>query len=164
MAEVIIIDDDDYDMDPIVAERMKIEREEREMDISDHELSDEDWSDNEILIEPLTDSDYNSDDSDDSMMTNYGKKKQRHLELPEILTLNETLKICCISWYYEENEENSKYCPKCFIQRAFLFVEAKSVREHRTTAYCNIEDISCRECRKSLHQVMPCDMCPVCKH
>ncbi|XP_025262237.1 uncharacterized protein LOC112637231 [Camponotus floridanus] len=38
------------------------------MDIGDHELSDEDGPDNEMLldvIEPLTDSDYNSDDSED---------------------------------------------------------------------------------------------------
>jgi len=159
MAEenIIIIDDDtdddyDYWMDPVVAERMEIEREERER----REMED-DGSD--IEIEPLEkDSDYDSDNSDD-ILDELLQKKQRNLSIPEIITINEATKIC-ISYYYMEN--GSKYCTECFLGVPYQFEETSSVREHRTIACINMDNMSCKGCKKCLNQILRCNMCPIC--
>lgn len=117
--DIIIIGDDDEDViviDDNIDDVMIIEDD----NIMEIDEADEDGSD--IEVEPLEDSDYYSDNSDDS--DELLQKKQRNLSLSKILTLNETSKMCCISYYYVE--DGSKYCVDCFLRLSFLFLEARS--------------------------------------
>jgi len=141
--EIIVIDDDNL---------MEI-ADEDVMNISDGE------EESEEEVPSLGDSDYVSDNDDELR-----QKKRRHLNLPEILTLDVTIKMCCITFYYYDMEEGKKYCADCFLRLAFSFWQAESIRKHKTDYSVLLIDNNCVECGKSLYQILPCNMCPICTH
>lgn len=151
--EVIAIEDDD---DVILIENENLDdgssdadRDDRLMEIDNfsNDSSDED----RILSE---DSDYDSDYSD------FTDINQQMLNRVQINSLGAT-KMCCIYFYYT-TEGRMKFCTSCFLRISNLFSNIRVVREHESAIYELILGSFCRECGKPLHQIMPCNMCPIC--
>jgi len=138
MEEVILIEDGDilFEDDVMVIDVVE-------------ESSDEDH----ILSE---DSDYESDCSDD-----FTEISRRILNSAEINTLNDVKNMCCVYFYYQ-TERNVKFCTSCFLRLTDLFSRIRVVREHSTDMYGVILGQFCSECSTPLHQIMLCNMCPIC--
>ena len=127
--------------------------EEDVMDIEENIESDNE----EDVVEELKDSDYDSETSSISE-----DRRERILDQAEINTLNEfTTKYCAIYFYYSTGD-SGRYCTSCFLRITDLFSYIYAVRVHETQWYSLILGLSCSECRASLHQILPCNLCPMC--
>lgn len=148
--DVIVIEDSDDD-DVMVIEHSDDE------DVLDHEVmviadSDEEWDN---ILEALEDSDYNSDSDNE-----YVEETHRVLDQADIISVNEIKKMCSIYFYYKTGDY--KFCTACFIRIGELYPNFSAVRIHETACYSLILGQFCNECRFPLHQIMPCNMCPIC--
>src|SRR5436190_13969035 len=87
---------------------------------------------------------------------------ERLLYQAEINTLNEfTTKYCALYFYYTTGGYY-KVCVSCFLRVTDLFSHIYAVRVHETQWYSLILGLSCSECRAPLHQILPCNLCPMC--
>lgn len=149
--DVIVIEDSDDDV--MVIEDL----DDDDDDVLDHEVmviadSDEEWDN---ILEALEDSDYNSDSDNE-----YVEETHRVLEQADIITVNELKKMCGIYFYYKTGDY--KFCTACFIRIRDLYPIFSAVRIHETACYGLILGQFCSECRFPLHQILPCNMCPIC--
>src|SRR5436190_9669751 len=120
------------------------------MDVEENVASDEE-------VEELKDSDYDSDTGSISE-----DRRERLLDQAEINTLNEfTTKYCALYFYYTTGGYY-KVCVSCFLRVTDLFSHIYAVRVHETQWYSLILGLSCSECRAPLHQILPCNLCPMC--
>jgi len=151
--DVIVIEDSDDDV--MVIEDLDDDDDD---DVLDHDQvmviadSDEEWDN---ILEALEDSDYNSDSDNE-----YVEETHRVLEQADIITVNELKKMCGIYFYYKTGDY--KFCTACFIRIRDLYPIFSAVRIHETACYGLILGQFCSECRFSLHQILPCNMCPIC--
>jgi len=157
--DVIIIDDEDVNIIDQDIEEIIIIEDDNIMEMYNLDESDEDGSEEESEeeIPSLVDSDYVSDNDDELR-----QKKCRHLNEMEINNLDVTIKMCCITYYYYNVKEGTRYCSDCFIRLASSFRKADSIRKHKTDYCALLIGSYCKECRKSLYQIIPCNMCPIC--
>jgi len=156
--DVIIIDDEDVIIIDEDIEEVVIVEDGNQMDVDNLDESDEDGSEEESEeeIPSLVDSDYASDNDEELRL-----KKYKHLNAMKINNLDITIKMCYIKYYYYDAEEGTKCCSDCFLRLASSFRNVYSVWKHKTDCALLIGSY-CKECRKNLHQIIPCSMCPIC--
>jgi len=163
--------DDELDMEIEEADE-RIEEEDEDEDEYDREvnnilddiedvmeLNNEEEVNNEIRV--LVDSDYNSDCSEDyNEDLQLNDKQVRYLKQADINNMDQLQKMCSISFYYRKN--NDKFCAECFLRLSDMFLHARAVRKHETAKYVFLVGGTCCECRCSLYQILPCNLCPIC--
>jgi len=115
---------------------------------------------------PINDLGYESVTENDEEYKKFDEKRLRRLKPVEVNTFINTPnlnKMCCIYFYYTENVLDKKYCTECFIEIADMFRAVYVIRKHITRRYAFISGKNCGNCRKPLYQILPCNMCPICR-
>jgi len=155
-----VIENDLLANEEVVAENLieEVIADEEVVDVNFENLMDVSSDDDSAVLS--NDSDYDSDLSDLSDITD---TVERSLSRVEINSLNEFVKVCSISFYYE-TENTTKFCEPCFFRIAGLFSRIRAVRVHETNTYPLILGRFCNECRNPLYQILPCNLCPICTH
>jgi len=108
-------------------------------------------------IEPLADSGVDSECSEDYALNS------RFLNTALLLTISDTSRMC-VNYFYYAPGHNMNLCTPCFMRISTVFTSIHAVREHTTCMYGAIVGKWCCDCGGPLHQILLCNMCPVCMH
>ncbi|KMQ87938.1 zinc finger zz-type and ef-hand domain-containing protein [Lasius niger] len=127
-------------------------------DIEKDNMVVEDSDEEDHIIEYPENSDYDSSCSELSIEQRY-----REISEEELMSLHELRKMCVIYIFYL-SEDDGKFRTSCFFRWADLFsdMRTRAVRRHQISIFGLILGEVCDRCGNPLHQIFPCNLCPIC--